>query len=219
MMKAFIFDLDGTLVDTVHAQVMAWQKAMCEFGVDVDAMNIHKRIGMRGSLLMRECAREVGRTPSSDEFAGMDALHSSNFEQIAPIPRALNGAKSLLAHLKSAGIRTGIATSGKRRDIAASLAALGDTNHLVIVDGDNAKQGKPEPDVFVQCQGQLGVAASECYVVGDSIWDVLAARRAGFLTLGFLCGGASEDDLYRACAFRVYDGPDHLRLSLAEIGF
>jgi HAD superfamily hydrolase (TIGR01509 family) len=218
MMKAFIFDLDGTLVDTVHAQVMAWQKAMCEFGVDVDAMEIHRRIGMRGSLLMRECARAVGHSPSSDEFAGMDALHSSIFEQIAPSPRPLTGAKSLLGQLKSAGIRAGIATSGKRRDIAMSLAALGDTQHLVIVDGDGVQQAKPEPDVLVQCQARLGVPSAECYVVGDSVWDVLAARRAGFLTLGLLCGGASEDDLYRACAFRVYSGPEHLRVSLAELG-
>jgi HAD superfamily hydrolase (TIGR01509 family) len=218
-MKGMIFDLDGTLVDSVHAHVLSWQNSMNEFGISVDAASIHRRIGMSGKLLIEECAREAGSAPSSDEMAGMDALHSSIFEQLSPQPRPLRGAKELLRHLKAGGIRCGIATSGKRPDIDSSLASLELPKDFTIVDASDAKPAKPEPDLFLECQKRLGVGISDCFVVGDSVWDMLAARRAGILGIGLLCGGSSEDDLYRACAFRVYAGPAQLQSGLRELGF
>jgi HAD superfamily hydrolase (TIGR01549 family) len=218
-MKAIIFDLDGTLVDTVHAHVLAWQDAFCEFGLSVDAASIHRRIGMSSKLLMEQCARELGATPSSDEMAGIEASHTSLFDQLAPTPRALNGAKQLLTFINTAGIQCGIATSGKRPAVDSSLACLDLARGVVVIDGSDTQQAKPAPDIFIECQRRLGIPVSACFVVGDAIWDILAARRGGFLAIGLLCGGASEDELYRAGAFRVYDGLAQLQMALAELGF
>ena len=218
-MKALIFDLDGTLVDSVHAHVLAWQRAMAEFALSVDAAAIHQRIGMSGNLLMKECIREREREAVADDMAAMDALHSKIFQQLAPDPRPLNGANELLRCLDTMGIPFGIATSAKRQDIASSLANLALRADVVIVDGSATPNAKPEPDLFRECQRRLGVAATDCLVVGDAVWDILAARRAGILAVGLLCGGSNADDLYRAGAFRVYHGPGELSLSLEELGF
>lgn len=217
-MKGLIFDLDGTLVDTVSPHVLAWQRAMSEFGFEVNAASIQIRIGMSGRLLMQQCASEIGRIPTSDEMAGMDASHAALFKEIAADPRPMNGAKALLGHLARAGIKYGIATSGKRSEIGPSLKALGIGAETIIVDGES-RQAKPEPDLFSECLRRLSLPSNDCYVVGDSVWDVLAARRCGVLAVGLLCGGSSEQELYRACAFRVYEGPAHLERALGELGF
>lgn len=184
----------------------------------MDAANLHKRIGMSGKLLIEQCAQEIGAKPSSDEMAGMDASHAYFFEQLEPKPRALNDAMDLLRALGCAGIAYGIATSGKRPSINSSLASLELPTNVVVVDGSQASSAKPEPDVFVECQRRLGVPASGCFVVGDAVWDLLAARRAGLLAVALLSGGTSEEALYRAGAYRVYSGPVHLQASPGELG-
>ena len=217
-MRALIFDLDGTLVDTVYAHVFAWQEALAEAGMAIDGWRIHRRIGMSGGLFTRAVARELGRDLGGPEAAALQRRHGELFAQLLPKRRPLPGAVDLLRYLRSAGISFGIATSGQRPEINASLAALGLGDDAVVVERGDVARAKPEPDLFLACQVRLGVAPGDCYVVGDAVWDLLAARRAGMLSIGLLTGGYGEDELSRAGAFRVYTDPSELHHSLDELG-
>jgi HAD superfamily hydrolase (TIGR01509 family) len=216
--RALIFDLDGTLVDTVYAHVFAWQRALTELGMPVDGWRIHRRIGMSGGLFARAVAREIGRELSDEEIEGVQRRHGEMFREILPERRPLPGAVELLAALRAAGIPHGIATSGRRPEIDRSLDALGVPADTVVVERGDVLRAKPEPDLFLACQQRLGVEVADCYVVGDAVWDLLAARRAGMLSVGLLSGGYGEDELSEAGAFRVYRDPADLRLSLDELG-
>jgi HAD superfamily hydrolase (TIGR01509 family) len=219
MARALIFDLDGTLVDTVYAHVFAWQRALAEEGMPIDGWRIHRRVGMSGGLFARAVAREVGRELSADEVEALQARHGAIFEELLQERRPLPGARELLALLRERGIVHGIATSGRRPEIDRSLEAIGVGDHTVVIDRGHVRRAKPEPDLFLACQAALGVAPEECYVVGDAVWDLLAARRAGMLSVGLLSGGYGTDELMAAGAFRVYDDAAELRASLDELGF
>jgi len=218
MGRALIFDLDGTLVDTVYAHVFAWQRALAEEGMPIDGWRIHRRVGMSGGLFARAVAREVGRELSADEVEDLQARHGVIFEELLPERRPLPGARELLATLRERGIVHGIATSGRRPEIDRSLEAIGVGDETVVIDRGHVRRAKPEPDLFLACQAALGVEPEECYVVGDAVWDLLAARRAGMLSVGLLSGGYGEDELTRAGAFRVYRDAAELHVSLDELG-
>jgi HAD superfamily hydrolase (TIGR01509 family) len=217
-MRALIFDLDGTLVDTVYAHVFAWQRALAEAELPIEAWKIHRRIGMSGGLFTRAVAREVGRPLTAGEAEAIQARHGELFRELLPERRPLPGAVRLLAELGELGVAYGIATSGRRPEIDLSLAALGLREDSVVVERGRVQRAKPEPDLFLACAEQLGVPADECFVVGDAVWDLLAARRAHMLCIGMLSGGYGEDELIRAGAFRVYRDPEELRGSLDELG-
>jgi HAD superfamily hydrolase (TIGR01509 family) len=219
MAGALIFDLDGTLVDTVYAHVFAWQRALAEEGMPIDGWRIHRRIGMSGGLFTRGVAREVGRDLSVEEIEAIQLRHGAIFRELLPERRPLPGARELLAHLRREGILHGIATSGRRPEIDLSLDALGVGADTVVIDRGSVARAKPEPDLFLACQAALGVKPEECYVVGDAVWDLLAARRAGMLSVGLLSGGYGSDELLSAGAFRVYDDAAELHRSLDELGF
>ena len=217
-MTALIFDLDGTLVDTVYAHVFAWQRALAEVGMPIDGWRIHRRIGMSGGLFARAVAREVGRPLDDAEIQAVQRRHGEIFRELLPERRPIPGAVELLAELREREIVHGIATSGRRPEIDASLEALGVGDETVVVERGDVLRAKPEPDLFLMCAQRLGVAADECYVVGDAVWDLLAARRAGMLSVGVLSGGYGEDELTRAGAFRVYRDAEELHASLDELG-
>jgi HAD superfamily hydrolase (TIGR01509 family) len=218
-MQALIFDLDGTLVDTVYAHVLAWQRALNEAEMPIEGWKIHRRIGMSGGLFTRAVAREVGRPLAPDETERIQTRHGELYRELLPERRPLPGAVGLLEELRTTGIPHGIATSGRRPEIDASLEALGVGAETVVVERGHVDRAKPEPDLFLACAERLGVPASECYVVGDAVWDLLAARRAGMLSVGLQSGGYGEDELTRAGAFRVYRDTEELRDSLDELGF
>jgi HAD superfamily hydrolase (TIGR01549 family) len=217
-MQALIFDLDGTLVDTVYAHVFAWQRALAEAGMAIEGWRIHRRIGMSGGLFTRAVARELGRDISAGEVETLQRRHGELFRQFLPERRPLPGAVDLLRRLRTAGIPHGIATSGRRPEIDASLQALLVPDETVVVERGDVARAKPAPDLFLACQERLGVASDACYVIGDAVWDLLAARRAGMLSVGLLSGGYGEDELSRAGAFRVYRDPAELHRSLDELG-
>ena len=219
MARALIFDLDGTLVDTVYAHVFAWQRALAEVGMPIDGWRIHRRIGMSGGLFARGLGREVGRELSAEETEAILLRHGVIFRELLPERRPLPGAIELLADLRDRGIVHGIATSGRRPEIDLSLLAVGVGDETVVIDRGDVSRAKPEPDLFLACQRELGVEADDCYVVGDAVWDLLAARRAGMLSVGLLSGGYGADELLDAGAFRVYNDAAELHESLDELGF
>jgi HAD superfamily hydrolase (TIGR01509 family) len=216
--RALIFDLDGTLIDTVYAHVFAWQRALAEAGLPIDGWRIHRRIGMSGGLFTRAVAREAGRPLSDEEAEAIQLRHGALFRELLPDRRPLPGAIELLAFLREQSVPHGIATSGRRPEIDASLEALGVPDNMVVIERGDVLRAKPEPDLFLACQERLGVAIADCYVVGDAVWDLLAARRAGMLSVGLLTGGYGEDELLGAGAFRVYRGADELLASIDELG-
>ncbi len=217
-MPALIFDLDGTLIDTVYAHVFAWQRALAEAELPIEGWRIHRRIGMSGGLFTRAVARELGRPLDASEIEALQTRHGQLFRELLPERRPLPGAVDLLAELRALAVPYGIATSGRRPEIDASLEALGVGPDSVVVERGDVRRAKPEPDLFFACAAQLGVPAEECYVVGDAVWDLLAARRAHMLSIGLLSGGYGEDELTRAGAFRVYRDTRELRESLDERG-
>jgi len=216
--QALIFDLDGTLVDTVYAHVFAWQRALVELGFPIDGWRIHRRIGMSGGLFARAVAREIGRALGADEAEALQRRHGEVFREILPERRPLPGAVELLAELRRSHVVHGIATSGRRPEIDRSLEVLAIPPDTVVVERGDVLRAKPEPDLFLACQERLGVAIRDCYVVGDAVWDLLAARRAGMLSVGLLTGGYGEDELRAAGAFRVYRDAEELLESLDELG-
>jgi len=217
-MLALIFDLDGTLIDTVYAHVFAWQRALAESGLPVDGWRIHRRIGMSGGLLARQLGRELGRDVSDAEGEALQARHGVLFRELLPVRHPLPGAVELMRFLQERKVKFGIATSGRRPEIDASLDALGIGPDVPIVQRTDVARAKPEPDLFFACQRKLGVEPRDCYVIGDAVWDLLAARRAGMLSIGLLTGGYGEDELSKAGAYRVYRDAAELHRSLDELG-
>jgi HAD superfamily hydrolase (TIGR01509 family) len=216
--RAVIFDLDGTLVDTVYAHVFAWQQALVEAGLPIDGWRVHRRIGMSGGLFTRAIAREIGRALEPDQARALQNRHGELYRNLLPIPRPLPGAIQLLRRLRELEIPFGIATSGRRPEIDRSLSVLEVPEGTVVIERGDVARAKPEPDLFLACQERLGVEVRDCFVVGDAVWDLLAARRAGMLSVGLLSGGYGAEELIRAGAFRVYRDPEELDDSLDELG-
>jgi HAD superfamily hydrolase (TIGR01549 family) len=218
LMHAFIFDLDGTLIDTVYAHVFSWQRTFEEFGMPIEGWRIHRRVGMSGAQFVRAVTREIERELSDKEIDDLQERHTRIYAEILPQPRPLPGAIELLRVLKESEIPYGIATSGVRPEIDAALEAIEVGADVVVVDSDCVEETKPSPDLFIACRERLGVSPLETYVVGDAVWDVLAARRAGMLSVGLLSGGYGEDELTKAGAYRVYRDTSELLEALDELG-
>ena len=217
-MKALIFDLDGTLVDTVYAHTLAWARVLHDAGMPIETWKIHRLIGMSGGLLAKAAGHEIGRELDAAEIERLQQRHGEVYAALLPERRPLPGAVELLQHLRTARIKHGIATSGKRDDVKPSLAALQIDDDLVVVDRSDVERAKPEPDLFLACQDRLKVRPEECYVIGDAVWDLLAARRASMLGVGLLTGGYGEQELAQAGAYRVYRDPAELLSSIYQLG-
>jgi HAD superfamily hydrolase (TIGR01549 family) len=215
---AFLFDLDGTLVDSVYQHVLAWKEALDDEGIDLSVWRIHRRIGMSGGLFMNQLLRETGGEIDANRADRLRQKHADAYRrlraQVCPLP----GAKELLAALDESGTRWAIATSGRMETAAVNLEALGvDPSKAVVVTRDDVKYAKPDPDLFIAAAARLNAPIEHTVVVGDSIWDMLAARRCRSLGVGLLSGGYGAEELERAGALRVYDDPADLLLHLDEV--
>ena len=216
--QAFLFDLDGTLVDSVYQHVLAWREALEAGGIHLAVWRIHRQIGMSGGLFVNALARETGRDVSAEEAERIHQVHSEAFKRYSSQVRALPGAQELLAFLTKAGVPWAIATSGRLQSARLSLDLLGVAADVPIITRDMVRHAKPDPDLFLAAAEKLGVDISDTVVVGDSIWDLLAARRARALSVGLLSGGYGREELERAGAYRVYNDPADLLRHLDEVG-
>lgn len=216
-MNALIFDLDGTLIDSVYPHALAWQQTLNEADLGVPAWELQRHIGISGELLVRTVARARGRSFDQPTIRQLEARHDALFRVYEPLQRPLPGAIDLLRFLDGQKVVYGIATSGRRSEAQGSLRKLNIGAGTVVIAGD-AGDAKPEPDLFVACQERLGVPRPDCLIVGDSVWDVHAARRAGILAVALLTGGFGEQELYNAGAMRVYRDPAELLGAIDELG-
>jgi HAD superfamily hydrolase (TIGR01509 family) len=215
---AFLFDLDGTLVDSVYQHVLAWREALERAGIELSVWRIHRRIGMSGGLLLNALLRETGRPVTSEQVAQLQRLHAEAYARLVTQVRPLPGARELLAHLTGAGVPWAIATSGRGESARPALDVLGLGPDVPVITRDLVEYAKPDPDLFLAAAARLGVPITDSVVVGDSVWDLLAARRARALGVGLLSGGYGQDELERAGAYRVYQDPDDLQRHLDEVG-
>ena len=215
----FLFDLDGTLVDSVYQHVLAWKEALDSEGVDLSVWRIHRKIGMSGGLFTNQLKRETGVDLSEDRLDRLRRLHAEAYRRMADSIRPLPGARELLAWLTNAGFQWAIATSGRMETAAVNLAALGvDLDRTPVVTRDQVKYAKPDPDLFLAAAARLNAPIGTAVVVGDSIWDMLAAARCRALGVGLLCGGYGASELQQATAFRVYEDPADLLVHIDELG-
>ena len=215
---AFLFDLDGTLVDSVYQHVLAWREALEAGGIQLAVWRIHRQIGMSGGLFVNALARETGRTLSTEEVERIHEVHGEAFKRYSSQVRPLPGAQELLNYLTDVGVPWAIATSGRLESARLSLRLLGVGEDVPIITRDLVRHAKPDPDLFLAAAEKLGIAISASVVVGDSIWDLLAARRARALGVGLLSGGYGREELERAGAYRVYNDPADLLKHLDEVG-
>jgi HAD superfamily hydrolase (TIGR01509 family) len=215
---AFLFDLDGTLIDSVYQNVIAWRNALAKLDIDLSVWRIHRRIGMSGGLFVSALLRETGRTLSARDIELLQRDHAAQYLAQLDSVRPLPGAPELLAALTAHAVPWAIATSGREVMARRALPMLGLAPDAPIVTREMVRHAKPDPDLFLAAAALLGVQPQQAMVVGDSVWDLLAARRAGALGIGLLSGGYGREELERAGAYRVYADPAELLARADEIG-
>jgi HAD superfamily hydrolase (TIGR01509 family) len=215
----FLFDLDGTLIDSVYQHVLAWKEALDAEGVDLSVWRIHRKIGMSGGLFANQLLRETGVEINKERVQRLREAHATVYLRVADRVRPLPGAREILAWLSEAGIPWAIATSGRMETAAVNLAALGvDPARTPVVTRDQVEHAKPDPDLFLAAAERLNAPITTAIVVGDSIWDMLAATRCRALGVGLLSGGYGADELRQSGAFRVYEDPADLLHHIDEVG-
>jgi HAD superfamily hydrolase (TIGR01549 family) len=215
---AILFDLDGTLVDSVYQHVLAWREAMQSEDIELAVWRVHRQIGMSGGLLLNGLLREIGRPVNQETVDRLQRLHAEAYERLAPSVRPLPGAQDLLDVLAAAGVRYAIATSGRGESARHTLALLKLDPSVPIITRDLVRHAKPDPDLFVAAAERVDIPINRCIVVGDSVWDLLAARRVWALGVGLLSGGYGQQELERAGAYRVYQDPADFLRHLDEVG-
>jgi HAD superfamily hydrolase (TIGR01549 family) len=215
---AFLFDLDGTLIDSVYQHVIAWREALEEVGVSLAVWKLHRRIGMSGGLFVTALLRELDTSPDRETLARLPDLHAEAYARQFAGVRPLPGASDLLSTLTEQSVPWAIATSGTVRSAGPALELLGLPPDTPLVTRDLVRYAKPDPDLFLTAAERIGVDIRDSNVVGDSVWDLMAARRARALGIGLLSGGYGREELIYAGAYRVYEDPADLLLHLDEVG-
>jgi HAD superfamily hydrolase (TIGR01509 family) len=219
LQSAFLFDLDGTLIDSVYQHVLAWHEALANEHIELSVWRIHRKIGMSGGLFANMLLRETGLAIEPERIDRLQQHHAAAYKRRIAHVHPLPGAKALLSFLTDAEIPWAIATSGRMETAGPAMETLGvDLSRVPVVTRDLVKYAKPDPDLFLAAAERLGIDISACFVVGDSVWDMLAAQRARALGVGVLSGGYGLEELERAGAYRVFEDPAQLLKHIDELG-
>ena len=208
-----ILDLDGTLVDTVYQHVLAWRSAFLSVGVDIPAWRIHRAIGIGGDRLVEELAGRRVETAVGDEVR---KLHGMRFEDQLPHVTPTEGAPELLETLRSRDLKVVVASSGEREVTERLLSVLGAAESLhAWVSGDQAESSKPDADLLRLAMEK--VSGEAALVIGDTVWDVEAARNCDFPCVTVLTGGVSDAELREAGALDVRENPAAITTDLGDL--
>lgn len=217
-MSALIFDLDGTLVDSVYEHVAAWHLAFIEHGVTLPAFEYHKRVGMTGSLLVQAVDDAFSLGLTAETRAAIELAEATHYRELRERVQPVPGVLDLWHALATRNVCWAIATSAGPDDAHELLEKIGAPKDAVVVTKAEETKSKPSPEPFAVAARKLGVHLHESIVVGDAVWDMLSSRRAGALGVGVLTGGYSREELVGAGAYRVYANAGELAHRLGELG-
>jgi HAD superfamily hydrolase (TIGR01509 family) len=198
--------------------VLAWRAALEESGIALSVWRIHRRIGMSGGLFVNALLRETGRRLPPEAVRKIQQTHARAYARELRNVRPLPGSRDLLERLTKMGIPWAIATSGGRNNAVATLRLLELSPEPAIITRDEVPFAKPDPHLFLAAAERVQVDVENAIVVGDSVWDMLAAQRARALGVGLLSGGYGREELQTAGAFRVYEDPADMLVHLDELG-
>ncbi|MBA2701331.1 MAG: HAD family hydrolase [Chloroflexi bacterium] len=190
--EAVLFDLDGTLVDTVETRIDSWLEVLADSGFPTTRERLGPLIGMDGKRLAREVARDHGVTLEADRAEEIDKQSGEIYGRLNHSPRALPGVAVLVQAIEACGIRWAVATSSRKAQVTASVATLGLATEPEITDASHVEHAKPAPDLLLLAAEQLVVEPARCWYIGDSTWDMLAAVAAGMVAIGVTAGAAVD---------------------------
>lgn len=213
-----ILDLDGTLVDTVYQHVSTWNDALRAARISVPQWRIHRAIGMSGALFLPKLLRDEGVRHSSDLIKRLEAARQKRFNPLIARINPLPGASELLRTLQKRSIPFAVATSGGSAQTKRLLARIPDRPDCPVITADDVETAKPAPDLFHVAAQKLEREPGDCFIVGDSVWDVLAGRRMKAAVVALQTGGFDGNELQQAGAYRVYADPLELSRSLEQLG-
>jgi HAD superfamily hydrolase (TIGR01509 family) len=209
--EAIVLDVDGTLIDSAYEHTLAWARAFKEVGVEVPAWWIHRHVGMGGDHLVEAVAGQDVEQRLGERVRGLErGRYQDLIDEVRPFPDA----KELLAACREAGLRVILASSAKREELERYLGLL-DAHELAHgwTSAPDVERTKPDPDLIEVALDKAGTRAA--VMVGDAVWDVVAAARAGIPTIGLLTGGVGQCELEEAGAAAVFDSLEDLQDSLA----
>ncbi|MDR7082538.1 HAD superfamily hydrolase (TIGR01509 family) [Arthrobacter ginsengisoli] len=208
-----LFDVDGTLIDSVYFHTVAWWQAFRQAGYDVPMASIHRSVGMGGDRIL---ARLLPTGRDADSDSAIMASHAAVFATFWPSLTPLDGARELLVQCHDGGLAVALASSARKRDLEVLRAAIGADDVIdAATSSADAKESKPAPDILVAALAAVGVHASNAVYVGDAVWDIYAAAKLNMPAIGLTCGGTSEAELRDAGAVEIYASPRALLENLA----
>jgi HAD superfamily hydrolase (TIGR01509 family) len=200
---AVLFDLDGTLVDTVETRIDAWLHALEEAGLPTTQHRLAPLIGVDGKRLAREIAALAGVTLEEERAEAIDRRSGEIYEQLNHSPRPLPGVRELVDAIEARGLPWAIATSSRKEQVTKSVAALGLDSEPTIVDASHVEHAKPEPDLLLLAAEEVGVEPTRCWYIGDSTWDMVAAVAAAMVPIGVTNGAAVDEAALRGAGAAV----------------
>jgi phosphoglycolate phosphatase-like HAD superfamily hydrolase len=206
--RAWLFDVDGTLVDTNELHAAAWREAFLHFGHEVSVEAIGWQVGKGGDNLIPSLLPDVG----GEEQAALEAWRGDLYKRCY-MPRAVpfEGVRALFERIVADGARVVLASSSSEAEVAYYLGLIGAEDLVAAsTSKDDAGSSKPCPDIFEAALAKLRMPPGDAIVVGDSVWDVKAAAKAGLGAIGFRSGGFPDDALLEAGARALFDGPADL---------